>query len=84
MFPVPAWPSASKWRISVQRAEEVTDLFSPLGRMMRGEGQNLMRTTMNTSASAGLCYALLSLLGTLYVLVLWLGQHGMGAVADAC
>lgn len=47
---------------------------------MQGEGQSLMRTTMNTSASAGLCYALSPLLGILSLSVLWLGQHGMGAV----
>ena len=39
-----------------------------------------MRTTVNTSASAGLCYTLSPLLGTLSLAVSWLGQHGRGAV----
>lgn len=47
---------------------------------MRGEGQNLTRTTVNTSASAQLRYALYPLLGTLSLPVLWLGQHGRSAV----
>lgn len=51
-----------------------------LKRMMQGEGWNWMSTTISTSASAGLYYALSSLLEILSLPVLWLGHHGRSAV----
>lgn len=39
-----------------------------------------MRSSLNTSASAGLCCAHSSLLGTISLSVSWLGQLGRGAV----